>query len=102
VCAGSWHGCRAAPTVSKECSTPILNGRCATVRARRLVARLPDSVSKAEEWAALGCQQEAAEVAAKLRDSDLFARIQNAVSATSPAGLAIAQVKERFASTFRQ
>lgn len=42
-----------------------------------------------------------AQVAAKLRDSDLFARIQGAVAANSPAGLAIAQIQERFRSGFR-
>lgn len=66
----------------------------------RIIARLPDSSSKAEEYSALGYAREAAEVAAKLRDGDLFARVQGAVSANSPAGLAIAQIKERFASTF--
>ena len=40
-------------------------------------------------------------MAAKLRDSDLFAKIQAAVSANSPAGLAIAQIKERFRVSFR-
>ncbi|EFJ45438.1 hypothetical protein VOLCADRAFT_105988 [Volvox carteri f. nagariensis] len=104
-------------------------------RLWRLVARLPDSPSKAEEYSGLGMAREAAEVAARIRrptppppplslaahnfptslprmclcpllllpgqDSDLFARIQSAVAAGSPAGLAIAQIKERFQSTFR-
>lgn len=67
----------------------------------RLIARMPDSARKAEEFASVDCQREAAEVAAKLRDGDLFARIQNAVSAASPAGIAIAQIKERFQASFR-
>ncbi|KAG2424052.1 hypothetical protein HYH02_015233 [Chlamydomonas schloesseri] len=62
----------------------------------RLVARLPDSPAKAEEFSALGLAREAAEVAARIKDSDLFARIQSAVAAGSPAALAIAQIKERF------
>eukprot|EP00198_Chlamydomonas_reinhardtii_P010037 XP_001699374.1 VPS16-like protein [Chlamydomonas reinhardtii] len=62
----------------------------------RLVARLPDSPAKAEELSALGLAREAAEVAARIKDTDLFARIQSAVAAGSPAALAIAQIKERF------
>ncbi|KAG2436636.1 hypothetical protein HXX76_006164 [Chlamydomonas incerta] len=62
----------------------------------RLVARLPDSPAKAEEFSALGLAREAAEVAARIKDTDLFARIQSAVAAGSPAALAIAQIKERF------
>lgn len=63
---------------------------------------MPDSARKAEEYAAIDYQREAAEVAAKLKDSDMLARIQAAVSANSPAGLAIAQIKERFfQNTFR-
>eukprot|EP00878_Enallax_costatus_P010209 GHUV01010657.1.p1 GENE.GHUV01010657.1~~GHUV01010657.1.p1 ORF type:complete len:418 (+),score=91.20 GHUV01010657.1:1911-3164(+) len=64
----------------------------------RLISRMPDSRAKADAFEAIQCPREAAEVAAKLRDLDLFARIQNAVSANSPAGLAIAQIKERFQS----
>lgn len=36
------------------------------------------------------------QVAARLRDGDLLRRVTDAVSANSPAGLAIAQIKERF------
>ncbi|GLC37683.1 hypothetical protein PLESTM_000635700 [Pleodorina starrii] len=67
----------------------------------RLVARLPDSPAKAGEYSALGLAREAAEVAARIKDTDLFARIQSAVAAGSPAALAIAQIRERFQSTFR-
>ncbi|GIL65103.1 hypothetical protein Vafri_18928 [Volvox africanus] len=67
----------------------------------RLVARLPDSPSKAEEYSALGLAKDAAEVAARIKDSDLFARIQSAVAAGSPAAAAIAQIKDRFQSAFR-
>eukprot|EP00798_Chlamydomonas_sp_ICE-L_P031744 gene31744-6945_t len=67
----------------------------------RLIARFPDSSLKAEEFNAINCQREAAEVAAKLRDGDLFARIAQSVNTNSPAGLAIAQIRERFQATFR-
>ncbi|GIL84670.1 hypothetical protein Vretifemale_13276, partial [Volvox reticuliferus] len=67
----------------------------------RLVARLPDSPAKAEEYSALGLAKDAAEVAARIKDSDLFARIQSAVAAGSPAAVAIAQIKDRFQSAFR-
>ncbi|MEW5308699.1 MAG: hypothetical protein WDW38_000638 [Sanguina aurantia] len=67
----------------------------------RMIARLPDSAAKAGEYTAIDCTREAAEVAAKLRDADLFTSIQNAVSANSPAGLAIAQIRERAMATFR-
>ncbi len=56
---------------------------------------------QAEAYAGIEYTRQAAEVAAKLRDGDLFGRIQEAVSANSPAGLAIAQIKDRFQSTFR-
>ncbi len=62
----------------------------------------PASIAKAECFTAIDCTREAAEVAAKLRDQDLFARIQALVPATSPAGLAIAQVQERFRSGFNR
>lgn len=62
----------------------------------RLIARMPDSAAKAEAFNAINCPREAAAVAAALKDMDLFARIQGAVSANSPAGLGIAQIKERF------
>jgi len=67
----------------------------------RLIARLPDTPRKAEEYASIDYAREAAEVAAKLRDGDLLARLSAAVSANSPAGLAIAQIRDRFQSTFR-
>lgn len=62
----------------------------------RLIARMPDSTAKAEAYNAINCPREAAAVAAALKDMDLFARIQGAVNANSPAGLGIAQIKERF------
>ncbi|GBF95901.1 hypothetical protein Rsub_08492 [Raphidocelis subcapitata] len=64
----------------------------------RLIGRMPDSAKKAEAFAAIDCAKEAAEVAARIRDNDLFARIQAAVAPGSAAGLAIAGVRERFAS----
>jgi hypothetical protein len=56
---------------------------------------MPDSAAKAEAYQAINCPREAAAVAAALKDADLFARIQGAVSANSAAGLGIAQIKER-------
>ncbi|KAG2491741.1 hypothetical protein HYH03_009904 [Edaphochlamys debaryana] len=67
----------------------------------RLIARLPDSPAKAEEFSALGLAREAAEVAARIKDSDLFTRIQSAVAAGSPAALAIAQLREKLGASFR-
>jgi hypothetical protein len=40
-------------------------------------------------------------VAARIKDNDLFARIQAAVAPGSAAGLAIAQVRERFSAALR-
>jgi hypothetical protein len=62
---------------------------------------MPDSIAKAELFTAIDCPREAAEVAAKIKDNDLFARIQGLVPATSPAGLAISQIRERFQAGFR-
>jgi hypothetical protein len=42
-----------------------------------------------------------AQVAARIKDSDLLSRIQAAVAPGSAAGLAIAQVRDRFASVLR-
>ncbi|KAF6254839.1 vacuolar protein sorting-associated protein 16 [Scenedesmus sp. NREL 46B-D3] len=70
------------------------NGAPREVQAR-LIARMPDSRAKADAYEAVSCPREAAEVAAKLKDSDLLARIQGAVSANSSAGIAIAQIRER-------
>lgn len=67
----------------------------------RFIGRLPDSGKKAEEYSTIDYQQQAAEVAAKLKDGDLFVRIQNAVSANSPAGVAIQQMKDRLQMGFR-
>jgi hypothetical protein len=67
----------------------------------RFIARLPDSTAKAEAFARIEYPREAAEVAAKLRDGDLFARISGAVTAGSPAALAIAQLRDRFQATLR-
>jgi hypothetical protein len=50
---------------------------------------------QADLYTSIDCAREAAEVAARLRDTALFTRIQQAVSAQSPAGLAIAQIRER-------
>jgi hypothetical protein len=57
---------------------------------------MPDSTRKAEEFTAIDCAREAAEVAGRLRDGDLFSRIQGAVGAGHPAALAIAQLRDKF------
>ena len=64
--------------------------------ACRLIQRMPDNIAKAECFTAIECTREAAEVAAKLKDQDLFARIQGL---SNTRGLAIAQ--ERFRTGFR-
>lgn len=63
---------------------------------------MQDSSAKAEAYEAISCPREAAEVAAKLRDSALFARIQGAVGQNTAAGIAIAQIAERFNPTGRR
>jgi hypothetical protein len=62
---------------------------------------MPDSAAKAEAYAAINYEREGAELAVRMRDGDLFSRIQAAVSANSPAGVAIQQMRERVQSTFR-
>jgi hypothetical protein len=69
--------------------------------ASRLISHMPDSRAKAAAFEGIGCPREAAEVAAKLRDGALFARIQDAINPSTPAGIAIAQIKERVQSSFR-
>eukprot|EP00775_Hariotina_reticulata_P009376 gene9376-9539_t len=76
------------------------NGAPQEVQAR-LISHMPDSRAKAAAYEGIGCPREAAEVAAKLRDGALFARIQDAINPSTPAGIAIAQIKERFQSSFR-
>ncbi len=63
--------------------------------ARRFIARLPDGKHKAEEYAAARMFQEAAECAARARDSDMLSKLQDTLGTTSPLGLAVAQIKER-------
>jgi hypothetical protein len=62
---------------------------------------MPDSQRKAEAFSAIDHAREAAEVAARLKDGDLFSRIQAAVSAGSPAGLAIAQLRDKVQAGFK-
>jgi hypothetical protein len=58
---------------------------CVACRAaRRIIGRLPDGKRKAEEYAAAGLLQEAAECAARVRDGDMLSKLQ--------VGLAAAQV----------
>jgi hypothetical protein len=58
----------------------------------RLIARLPDAKRQAEEYAAAGMFQEAAETAAQNRDGDMLSKIQGMVGATSPLGLAVSKI----------
>ncbi|KAK9815234.1 hypothetical protein WJX72_000416 [[Myrmecia] bisecta] len=76
------------------------NGAPATVTAR-IIARISDSKRKAEEYAAIGMYQEAAETAALSRDSELLSRIQNMVGTASPLGVAVTQIKDRLSQTTR-
>lgn len=92
-----WHACVAAHALHQ----PLLPHAVAPAGACRLIARLPDTRAKAAAFEAAGCPREAAEVAAKLRDGDLLARIAGAVSANSPAGLAIGQIRDTFQASFR-
>lgn len=64
----------------------------------RLIARISDPRRRAEEFAAVGVFQEAAEAAAAGRDLDLLDRIQASVGAGSPLALAINQMRERMQS----
>ena len=61
----------------------------------RLISRIADPRRRAEEFAAVGVFQEAAEAAAAGRDLDLLDRIQSSVGAGSPLALAINQMRER-------
>ena len=45
--------------------------------------------------------REAAETAAKSRDSDMLSKIQGLVGGTSPLGLAVTQIKDRLQQTGR-
>ena len=58
----------------------------------RLIARLPDAKRQAEEYAAAGMFQEAAETAALNRDGDMLSKIQDLVGAASPLGLAVSKI----------
>jgi hypothetical protein len=69
--------------------------------ACRFIAKLPDGKKKAEEYTALKMYREAAETAAKSRDSDMLSKIQSLVGGTSPLGLAVTQIKDRLQQTGR-
>lgn len=45
--------------------------------------------------------QEAAETAAKSKDSDMLSKIQSLVGGTSPLGLAVTQLKDRLQQSAR-
>eukprot|EP00891_Asterochloris_glomerata_P007024 jgi/Astpho2/7024/e_gw1.00107.12.1_t len=64
----------------------------------RLISRLPDASRKAEEYAAIGLLQEAAEAAAQVQDSAMLTRIQGMVGVGSPLSAAVTQLKDRITS----
>ncbi|KAL3162570.1 hypothetical protein ABBQ38_008623 [Trebouxia sp. C0009 RCD-2024] len=67
----------------------------------KLVARLPDASRKAEEYAALGMFQEAAETAATVKDSAMLSKIQGMVGTASPLGATVAQIRDRLTAVTR-
>ncbi|KAK9907253.1 hypothetical protein WJX75_000093 [Coccomyxa subellipsoidea] len=67
----------------------------------RIIARLPDGKRKAEEYAAAGLLQEAAECAARARDSDMLSKLQDMIGTVSPLGVAVGQLKDRLQSGSR-
>lgn len=69
--------------------------------SRRIIGRLPDGKRKAEEFAGAGLLQEAAETAARVRDSDMLTKLQARIGTTSALGVAVSQLKERLASGAR-
>ena len=64
----------------------------------RLIGRLPDGKRKAEEYAAAGLLQEAAECAARARDGDMLSKLQASIGTTSALGVAVSQLRERLAA----
>eukprot|EP00891_Asterochloris_glomerata_P007022 jgi/Astpho2/7022/Aster-x0748 len=54
-----------------------------------------DASRKAEEYAAIGLLQEAAEAAAQVQDSAMLTRIQGMVGVGSPLSAAVTQLKDR-------
>lgn len=69
--------------------------------ACRLIGRMPDGTKKAEEFTAIKMYQEAAETAAKSRDSDMLSKIQSLVGGSSPLGMAVTQLKDRLQQSGR-
>ena len=67
----------------------------------RFIARLPDAKRKAEEYAAVGMYQEAAEMAAQSKDSDMLSKIQGIVGSASQVGIAVTQFRNRLAGAGR-
>ena len=67
----------------------------------RIVGKMTDSVSKAELYQSLDAARDAAEVAARLKDADLFSRIQALVPTSSPAFYSLQQMQQRFTSSNR-
>ncbi len=64
----------------------------------RIIGRLPDGKKKAEEYAAAGLLKEAAECAARARDSDMLSKLQDMIGTVSPLGVAVSQLKDRLQS----
>ena len=67
----------------------------------RIIGRLPDGKHKAEELAAAGLLQEAAECAARVRDGDMLSKLQDMIGTVSPLGGAVSQLKDRLQAGVR-
>ena len=83
-----------------ECATrngTSLRGSC----VHRIIGRLPDGKHKAEELAAAGLLQEAAECAARVRDGDMLTKLQDMIGTASPLGGAVSQLKDRLQAGVR-
>ena len=67
----------------------------------RIVGKMADSVAKAEIYQSMDAARDAAEVATRLKDADLFSRIQALVPTSSPAFYTLQQMQQRFTSSNR-
>ena len=91
--AGAVKGARPTLEVTLEMAKKSGAGRDVQLR---IVSKMPDSGAKAELYQGLDAAREAAEVAAKLKDADLFGRIQALVPTSNPAFFTIQQMQQRF------
>ncbi|KAA6418805.1 MAG: vacuolar sorting-associated 16 protein [Trebouxia sp. A1-2] len=102
-----WEGLEALAKEKKNVlPIPVYIAACKsngapTQATARLVARLPDASRKAEEYAALGMFQEAAETAATVKDSAMLSKIQGMVGTSSPLGATVAGIRDRLTAVTR-